>query len=209
MRVVVIGGTGHTGTYLVPRLIEADHEVAVISRQKSPRYEPDTLPSRSAWDRVQWVEMDRAKAEADGEFGTRVAELEPDVVIDMICYQPHSARQLVDALRGRIQLLVHCGTIWASGPAADLLRALSVAGFAPPSMGEAMRETGATEELVRALAARGGLVRVSDDVAFARGAYDAAVELVKQIIRETYGIGRKGPSGQALSALQSKGRDTS
>lgn len=33
--------------------------------------------------------------------------------------------------------------------------------------------------------------------------------LVKQIIRETYGIGRKGPSGQALSALQSKGRDTS
>jgi nucleoside-diphosphate-sugar epimerase len=119
MRVVVIGGTGHTGTYLVPRLIEADCEVIVISRQIMPRYEPDTIPSRWAWDRVQWVEMDRAQTEADGEFGTRVAELQPDVVIDMICYQPHSARQLVEALRGRIQLLIHCGTIWASGPAAE------------------------------------------------------------------------------------------
>ena len=119
MRVVLIGGTGHTGTYLVPRLIEADYEVAVICRQKKPRYEPDTLPGRAAWERVQWVEIDRSKAEADGEFGERVVALEPDVVIDMICYQPHSARQLVDALRGHIQLLIHCGTIWASGPGAQ------------------------------------------------------------------------------------------
>jgi uncharacterized protein YbjT (DUF2867 family) len=41
MRVVVIGGTGHTGTYLIPRLIEAGHEVALISRNRRPHYEPD------------------------------------------------------------------------------------------------------------------------------------------------------------------------
>ena len=116
MRVVVIGGTGHTGTYLIPRLIEAGYDVAVISRQKSPRYQADEPAGRAAWGRVEWVEMDREKAEAASEFSSRVAALEPEVVIDMICYQAESARRLVDALRGRIQLLIHCGTIWASGP---------------------------------------------------------------------------------------------
>jgi nucleoside-diphosphate-sugar epimerase len=116
MRVVVIGGTGHTGTYLVPRLIEAGYEVVVISRQKHPRYQADETAGQAVWERVQWVEMDRVEAEKIGEFGMRVAALEPDVVIDMICYEPDSARHLVDALRGRIELLIHCGTIWASGP---------------------------------------------------------------------------------------------
>jgi nucleoside-diphosphate-sugar epimerase len=115
MRVVVIGGTGHTGTYLVPRLIESDCEVAVISRQKRPRYPADEMAGKAAWERVEWVGLDRAEAEATGDFGTRIAALKPDVVIDMICYQPHSARQLLDALRGRIQLLIHCGTSWAAG----------------------------------------------------------------------------------------------
>ena len=29
-RVVVIGGSGHVGTYLVPRLVEAGHEVVIV-----------------------------------------------------------------------------------------------------------------------------------------------------------------------------------
>ena len=32
MRVVIIGGTGHVGTFLVPRLVEAGHEVFCLSR---------------------------------------------------------------------------------------------------------------------------------------------------------------------------------
>jgi nucleoside-diphosphate-sugar epimerase len=116
MRVVVIGGTGHTGTYLVPRLIEAGYEVVVISRQKRRRYQSNETTCPAAWEHVEWVEMDRTIAERSGDFGSRVAALKPDIVIDMICYQLESARQLVDALRDRIQLLIHCGTIWASGP---------------------------------------------------------------------------------------------
>ena len=115
MRVVVIGGTGHTGTYLVPKLIEAGYEVAVISRQQHPRYPADGIGGRAAWERVEWIEMDRAEADAAGNFGARVLALKPDIVIDMICYQPESARQLVEALRGRIELLVHCGSVWAGG----------------------------------------------------------------------------------------------
>lgn len=115
MRVVVIGGTGHTGTYLIPSLIEAGYEVVVISRHSCRRYQPDEAAAQAAWQRVQWVQMDREKGEEAGDFGTSVAALEPDIVIDMICFHLESAQKLVDALRGRIQLLAHCGTIWASG----------------------------------------------------------------------------------------------
>jgi len=72
----------------------------------------------------------------------------------------------------------------AGGPGARLVAALREARFAPPSLAEAAAAAGAGDELVRALAARGEIVRVSDDVAFAPDAYAAAVELVKEIVRD-------------------------
>jgi selenocysteine-specific elongation factor len=64
----------------------------------------------------------------------------------------------------------------------DLLRLLKEGGFAPPSLPDAMRKAGVTEEVVRALAQRGDIVRVSDDVAFGKDAYESAVELVNELI---------------------------
>ena len=69
-----------------------------------------------------------------------------------------------------------------AGPQADLLRVLGAHPFTPPSLQEAMQQTGASEELVRALAQRGDIVRVSDDVAFTRSAFDSAVAMVKEIV---------------------------
>ena len=63
-----------------------------------------------------------------------------------------------------------------------LLQILDEQPFAPPSLAEAMEKSGATMEVVRALAQRGDIVRVSDDVAFSKDGYASAVELVKQII---------------------------
>ena len=54
IKVVIIGGTGHAGTYLVPRLIEAGHEVVSVSRQESSPYQ-----SNAMWDAVQQVQIDR------------------------------------------------------------------------------------------------------------------------------------------------------
>jgi nucleoside-diphosphate-sugar epimerase len=153
MRVVVIGGTGHTGTYLIPRLIEAGHEVALISRNRRPHYEPEGPFGRAAWGRVQWVGIDRAKAEAAGEFGISVAAIKPDVVIDMICYQPESARHLVEALRGRIQLLIHCGSIWASGAS---LHAPSTEDEPKRPIGDYGRRKAAIEEYLLGEARRAG-----------------------------------------------------
>ncbi len=111
MRVVIIGGAGHVGTYLVPRLVEAGHEVINISRGQRGPYTPN-----AAWKSVRQIAADRDAEEAQDAFGQRVRDLKPDVVIDLICFAEASARQLVEALQGRVQHFLHCGTIWVHGP---------------------------------------------------------------------------------------------
>ena len=103
-RIVVIGATGHVGTYLVPRLVRAGHEVVALSRGAREPY----LPAPE-WRRVERVAADREAEDAAGTFGERIAALAPDAVVDMLCFTPESARQLVDALRPTRPLLLHCG----------------------------------------------------------------------------------------------------
>jgi nucleoside-diphosphate-sugar epimerase len=114
MKVVVIGGTGHVGTFLVPRLVAQGHEVTCISRGEREPYQ-----SHGAWESVHRVQVDRREADAAGEFATRVAELRPDVVIDMICFTVDSARQLVEALEGKVRHFLHTGTVWVHGPTVE------------------------------------------------------------------------------------------
>ncbi len=110
MKTVVIGGTGHVGTYLVPRLVEAGHDVTVVSRGQREPYTP-----HGAWQVVQRIALDRAEEEARGTFGPKIRELNPDIVIDMICFTPESARHLVESLRGQVQAFLHCSTCWVHG----------------------------------------------------------------------------------------------
>jgi len=70
----------------------------------------------------------------------------------------------------------------SDGPAARLLQLLGEHPFAPPSLSEAMERTGAGPEVVRALAQRGEVVRVSDEIGFTRAAYAEAVAIVKDLI---------------------------
>jgi nucleoside-diphosphate-sugar epimerase len=115
MRVVIIGGSGHIGSYLTPRLVESGHQVISVSRsQREPYFR------HIAWKQVERVDLDRGAAEAEGMFGPAIARLSPDVVIDLICYTPKSAQHLVEALRGRVQQLLHCGTIWVHGPSIEV-----------------------------------------------------------------------------------------
>jgi nucleoside-diphosphate-sugar epimerase len=111
-RVVVIGATGHIGSYLVPRLVDGGHQVIAISRGGRDPYH-----ASPAWDSVIRVAADRDAEDEAGTFGERIAGLRPDVVIDLICFTAASARQFLDALRPSRPLLLHCGTIWVHGPA--------------------------------------------------------------------------------------------
>jgi nucleoside-diphosphate-sugar epimerase len=110
MRIVVIGGSGHVGSFLVPRLVRAGHEVVNLTRGVRAPYIDD-----EAWAEIEQIQVDRTAEDVTGTFGKRVASLEADVVIDMICFTPDSAGALVEALRGHSGHLVHCGTIWQYG----------------------------------------------------------------------------------------------
>jgi len=113
MRILVIGGTGHIGSYLVPRLVLGGHEVTVVARKPSPQY----TDSRLAWGAVEWIVADRGAEEAAGTWAQRMASIEADVVVDLICYTPAQNQLMVEAFEGRITHFIHCGTIWAYGPA--------------------------------------------------------------------------------------------
>jgi nucleoside-diphosphate-sugar epimerase len=110
MHIVVIGGTGHIGTFLSPRLVEAGHGVTCVTRGRRQPYR-----AHDAWKQILHATLDRQAEESKGTFGAQIAALRPDVVIDLTCYSPESAEQLVAALRGRVEHFIHCGTIWVHG----------------------------------------------------------------------------------------------
>ena len=110
MRIVVIGGSGHVGTYLVPMLVEAGHQVANVSRGRAKPYTPNP-----AWGSVETVIADRTAEDAAGTFGARIAALKADVVVDMISFTLPSTQQIIEALRGKVGHFLHCGTIWVYG----------------------------------------------------------------------------------------------
>jgi nucleoside-diphosphate-sugar epimerase len=112
-RIVVIGATGHVGSYLVPRLVRAGHEVVALSRGEREPY-----VAAPEWRAVERVTADREAEDAAGRFGERIAALDADAVIDMLCFTRASAEQLVESLRASRPLHVHCGTIWVHGAAA-------------------------------------------------------------------------------------------
>ncbi|MDW6022618.1 NAD(P)-dependent oxidoreductase [Mesorhizobium sp. BAC0120] len=114
-RVVIIGGSGHVGTYLVPRLVEAGFEVVNISRGAREPYQP-----HAAWKAVRTATLDRDAEEKAGTFGRNICDLKPDIVIDMICFRLDSAKHLVEALRGQVQHFLSCGTIWVHGPSVEV-----------------------------------------------------------------------------------------
>ena len=111
-RIVIIGGSGHVGTYLVPKLVALNHDVINVSRGAASPYKQNP-----AWKAVEQISVDRKAEEATGKFGTRIAALNPDIVIDMISFELDSTRQLVEALRGKIEHYLFCSSIWVCGHA--------------------------------------------------------------------------------------------
>ena len=93
------------------------------------------------------------------------------------------------------------------GEAGSLLEVLGRQPLAPPSLSEATKESGAGPEVVRALAQRGDIVRVADDVAFTKDAYETALAMVREIIAESSSItvaqlrDRMGASRRPVLAL--------
>jgi nucleoside-diphosphate-sugar epimerase len=153
MRIVVIGGSGHIGTFLIPRLVRAGHDVVSVSRGQRSSYVDDPT-----WQQVRRVSVDRAAEDAAGIFPDRVAALEPDVVIDLICFTLESATSLVEGLRGRTGHLLHCGSIWRAGPSTRLP---ITEDNAEPPIGDYGIAKAAIAEMLKDETRSGGLVTTS------------------------------------------------
>ena len=111
-RIVVIGGSGHVGTYLLPALVARGHEVVNVSRGAASPYR-----DHAAWRAVEQVKADRKAEDAEGSFGEHIASLGADVVVDMIAFELASVQQLANALRGRVEQYLFCSSIWVYGHA--------------------------------------------------------------------------------------------
>ena len=103
---VVIGATGHIGSYLVPALVRAGYKVCAISRSGGAPYTKDDL----AWQKVQRLSCARSE-------GIQIAaQMKPDLICDLIPYAREDASALVECLHAeRIQSsvrLISIGSIW-------------------------------------------------------------------------------------------------
>jgi nucleoside-diphosphate-sugar epimerase len=109
-RIVVIGGSGHVGTYLLPRLVGLGHEVVNVSRGQARPYRP-----HPAWSRIEQIVLDRMAEQAAGRFGERIAALKADIVVDMVSFDLASTQHLAEALMGEVEHYLFCSTIWVYG----------------------------------------------------------------------------------------------
>lgn len=113
MKVVVIGGCGHIGSYLVPKLVKAGYDVTNISRGQSKPYVHD-----NAWDKVENVTLDRMN---DEDFAYKIAKMNPDIVVDLISFYIKDTKDMVEALKEtKISHYLFCSSIWAHGRAETL-----------------------------------------------------------------------------------------
>lgn len=134
MKVVVIGATGHIGSYLVPELVRLGHRVVAVARGRTLPYTPhmrryqevrskkgtelrpasqgdiDEPEYAEIWKEVEFVQADRC-AMGDA-FGRQIAQTQADVVCDLICYQQEQARQLIEPCEGNVGQIISIGSVW-------------------------------------------------------------------------------------------------
>lgn len=138
---------------MVPRLVRAGHEVISVSRGQRSSYVDDP-----AWQEVRRVTADREAEDRDGTFPKRIADLQADVVIDLICFTLESATALVERLRDATGHLLYCGSVWRHGPSVKL--PITEANGAPP-IGEYGIAKAATVAMLQEETRSGGLVTTS------------------------------------------------
>ncbi len=105
-KAVVIGATGHIGSYLVPELVRAGYDVVAMSRG-------NRLPYTANW--AEWQSVEHVHCSREEGIAIAVG-FKPDVICDLVPYTAADASALVDYLRAegiaeRVRL-ISIGSIW-------------------------------------------------------------------------------------------------
>lgn len=107
MRAVVIGGTGHIGSFLTPQLVKAGWEVTVVSSGRRA-VDRDAFPPT-----VGFVKLIYDRMLTDGSFRDLLADQRPDAVVDIL--QADASGVFSTCREAGIGHLVLCGSLWMLG----------------------------------------------------------------------------------------------
>ncbi len=100
MKILIIGGTGHMGTFLCPMLTEKGHEVYIGTRGNKST-------AGAGFENAKFITVD-AKSKASLEA---LKEYNFDAVVDF----PGTAYNVWEVLKDNIGHLVACGSLWMYG----------------------------------------------------------------------------------------------
>lgn len=106
MKVLVIGASGHIGSYLVKELIREQHEVYAVMRGERIPYGYD----EKIWSKVKMLKMSRDELCESDIFD----KTEFDVVCDLIAYSLDSVKKLLLKIKNDI-FYIQIGSIWMYG----------------------------------------------------------------------------------------------
>ena len=101
MKVMVVGGTGHVGKFMVPMLVEAGCEVVVVGTGRTPK------PEEKRWVNVKYIACNIE----DSKNAELLLEEKPDTVIDM----PGTAWLVYQHFKNSAQHIIACGSVWMFG----------------------------------------------------------------------------------------------
>ncbi len=104
MKIFVIGGTGHIGRFLIPRLVEDGHTVTVVTRGHTP------MPEGTAWDRVIF-KTGSYPTDEKSWIGLTSGE-KSEVFIDIL---GADLPGLYHAVKNRTRHIIACGSVWVLG----------------------------------------------------------------------------------------------
>lgn len=109
MKVAIIGGTGHIGSFLTEMLADYGWDVVVVSSGRTPSHTGD-LPGRA-----RLVKMNYPGMVADGSFAAMLREEKADAVVDLL---QDDTQGVYDAARSAgVGQIVICGSVWMFGRA--------------------------------------------------------------------------------------------
>ena len=103
MKVLIIGASGHTGSYLVTQLLADGHEVVAVMRGNRTPYGW----TEETMQKITVIKTDRASFIENG----MLADLDVDVVCDLIAYDIDSVKALTAQIKNNAFYL-QVGSIW-------------------------------------------------------------------------------------------------
>ena len=98
MDVLIVGGTGLISTGITRQTVDAGHDITLFHRGETDSELPDS---------VSHVYGDRNET---AELADAAEEVEPHVVVDMVCFTPEQAESAVAAFEG-VEQFVFCSTV--------------------------------------------------------------------------------------------------